>query len=150
MARTGHTLIECIVVVMILSVLALVAVPRLNLGVVRGAQTDAAARRLATDLRRTRMHAITQAANNPTGFALVISGAGPYGYQIIDLRNSAMITSWSFPATVRCSGGWRFEFGPLGNLKEGSDTDARIYSDDRACELHIVPATGMVRWYHDE
>jgi len=150
MTRTGHTLIECIIVVVILSVLAMVAVPKLNLGGVWRAQTDAAARRLATDLRRTRMQAVTHAAENPTGFALIIGGAGPYGYQIIDLHNGAVITSSHFPADVRCSGGRRFEFGPLGNLKEGSDMQTRLYSNGTACELHIVPATGMVRWLRDK
>ena len=151
MARVGHTLIECITVVLIVSVLALIAVPRLNLGAVRGAQTDAAVRRLATDLRRARMHAIAHAADNPTGFALVMSSADPCGgYQIIDLHDSAVITSCNFPADVRCSGGRRFEFGPLGNLKEGSDMQTRLYSNGTACELHIVPATGMVRWLRDK
>ena len=36
MIREGHTLIECITVVLILSVLAFIAVPRLNLGTVWG------------------------------------------------------------------------------------------------------------------
>jgi len=151
MTRAGHTLIECITVVLIVSVLALIAVPRLNLGAVWGAHTDAAARRLATDLRRTRMHAIAHAADKPTGFALVISGAGPYGgYQIIDLHNSALIASCNFPVDVRCSGGRRFEFGPLGNLKEGSDTQVRVTSESRACRLQVVPATGMVKWFREE
>jgi prepilin-type N-terminal cleavage/methylation domain-containing protein len=34
MTRAGHTLIECIVVVLMVSVLALIVVARLNLGVV--------------------------------------------------------------------------------------------------------------------
>lgn len=151
MTRVGHTLIECITVVLILSILALIAVPRLNLGATWAAQTDAAVRRLATDLRRTRMQAITHAADNPTGFALVMSGASPYGgYQIIDLHDSAVIASGEFAAAVRCTGGQHFDFGPLGNLKEGSDTQSRVYCEGRAYQLQIVPATGMVKWFRDE
>jgi prepilin-type N-terminal cleavage/methylation domain-containing protein len=151
MTRMGHTLIECITVVLILSILALIAVPRLNLGAVRGVQTEAAVRELATDLRRARMQAIAEAAGNPTGFALVMSGASPYGgYRIVDLHDSAVVASRELPADVRCSGGQRFEFGPLGNLNEGSDTQVRVYSEDRAYQLQIVPATGTVKWFREE
>jgi prepilin-type N-terminal cleavage/methylation domain-containing protein len=146
MTRAGHTLVECITVVLILSILALVAVPRLNLGAVRGAQTDAATRQLATDLRRTRMQAIAEAAGNPAGFALVMSGASPYeSYRIIDLQDSDVVASHELPAGVRCSDGQRFEFGPLGNLREGSDTQARVYSEGRAYQIQIAPATGAVK-----
>jgi Tfp pilus assembly protein PilE len=150
MTRAAHTLVECITVVLILSILALVAIPRLDWGAVAGTQTDMAVHRIATDLRRTRMQAITHAADNPTGFALVMSGAGPYrSYQIVDLHDSAVITSHDLPADVRCAGGQRFEFGPLGNLKEGSDAQVQVYGEGRACRLQIVPATGMVRIMDD-
>lgn len=146
MRRTGHTLVECITVVLVLSILALIAVPRLNFAGVWGRETDAAVRRLATDLRRTRMHAITHAADNPTGFALVMSGAGPYsGYQIVDLHDSSLVVTCELPAAVRCTGGQRFEFGPLGNLKDGSDSQLQVSSESRAYQIDIVPATGMVR-----
>jgi len=151
MTRAGHTLVECITVVLILSILALVAVPRLNLGAVRGAQTETVIRQLATDLRRTRMQAITQAADKPAGFALVMIGATPYhSYQIVDLQDSAVVASRDIATDVQCTGGQRFEFGPLGNLKEGSDTQLRVSTERRAYLLQIAPATGMVKWFRDE
>jgi len=150
MTREGHTLVECITVVLILSVLALIAVPRLNFGAVWGAQTDAAVRQLATDLRRTRMHAIAHAADNPTGYALVMIGPSPRrSYQIIDLHDSAVVASEDMPANVWCTGGRSFEFGPLGNLTDGSDTQGRVHSESRVYRLEIVPATGMVRIIDD-
>lgn len=151
MKRAGYTLIECIAVALVLSTLAFIAVPRLNWGAVWGARTDGAVRRLATDLRRTRMQAIAHAADNSTGYALVMSGASPYrGYQIVDLRDSTVVTIAEMPANVQCAGGQHFEFGPLGNLKEGSDTQMRVYSDSRAYQLQIVPATGTVKWLRDK
>ena len=147
MIREGHTLIECITVVLILSVLAFIAVPRLNLGTVWGAQTDTVVHRLATDLRRTRMHAIVHAAENPTGFALVMSGASPYhNYHIINLNDSTAVASGDIAAEVQCTGGQRFEFGPLGNLKDGSATQLRVSAGGRTYQLQIVPATGTVKW----
>lgn len=143
----GHTLAEVLTVVLILSILALVAVPRLNWAAVTGVTTDAVVRQIATDLRRTRAEAILHAGRNPTGFALVMSGEAPYrGYQIVDLRDSTVVVTHDLPDAVRCDGGRRFEFGPLGNLRTGSDTQLHITTEARTYRVEIVPATGAVRW----
>ncbi len=147
MTRAGHTFVECITVVLILGVLACIAVPRLNWGAVWGAQTDAVIRQIAADLRRTRMHAISHAADHPSGYALVMIGANPYhGYQIVNLQDSTVLENASIPANVHCTGRRSFEFGPLGNLTDGSDTRVRIHSQGRSYLLEVVPATGMVKW----
>ncbi len=144
---TGHTLVEVITVVLILSILAVVAVPRVNLGAVGGIRADAAVRQIATDLRRARASAILHAARNPQGFALVMSGGSPYdGYEIIDLQDSTSIAVCTIPETVRCTGGQRFEFGPLGNLRTGSATSLRVAAKGRTYLVEIAPTTGAVRW----
>ena len=97
------------------------------------------------------MHAIAHAADNPAGYALVMIGADPYhGYQIIDLQDSAVVASDSIPANVHCTGRQTFEFGPLGNLTDGSDTRVRVHSQGRAYRLEVVPATGMVKWQREK
>jgi type II secretory pathway pseudopilin PulG len=143
----GHTLVEVVTVVLVISILACVAVPRLNLGAVWGARADAMVQRLATDLRHTRALAITQAAGHPDGFALIMQGADPCrSYQIIDQHDRTAVTTCNIPAGVQCRGGRRFEFGPLGNLQNGSDTRLHIRTEDKAYLVEIVPATGAVEW----
>ncbi len=157
----GHTLVEVIAVVLILAVLACVAIPRLNLGATDGAKADAAVHQIATGLRRARASAILHAARNPTGFALVLNGPRPGGplrgrgtsgrYRIIDLHDSSVIADGEVPEGVGCHGGQRFEFGPLGNLRAGSDTELRITSGARTYTVAVVPATGAVKWTrHDD
>jgi prepilin-type N-terminal cleavage/methylation domain-containing protein len=143
----GHTLVELVTVVLVISILACVAVPRLNFGAVWGARADALAERLATDLRHTRTLAVTHAAGSPEGFALVMNGSEPYpSYQITDRHSHTVVTTCTIPAGVRCSGGRRFEFGPLGNLQTGSDTRLQIRTEGKTYRLEIVPATGAVTW----
>jgi len=147
LAATGHTLVEVITVVLILSILAAVAVPRVNLGAVGVIRADATVRQIVTDLRRARADAILQAAQNPQGFALVMSGGNPYeGYEILDLRDSRVIAVRTIPENVRCTGGERFEFGPLGGLRTGSANRLRVTAKGRTYGVEIVPTTGAVRW----
>ena len=148
MARNGYTLVELILVVLIIAVLTSVAVPRFSWGAVWGAKADAFVQQLTTDLRRARAHAIGQAAQNPVGFALVMDA--PHGtYRILDLHDSTVVAACTIPAEVRCTDGQRFEFGPLGNLREGSDTRLRVTCESRAYTLTMVRATGTVKWVRD-
>jgi type II secretory pathway pseudopilin PulG len=146
----GHTLVEVVTVVLVLSLLTCIAVPRLDFGAVWGARADAMVRRLATDLRHTRALAITHAARNPDGFVLVMQGVDPYrSYQIIDRHDRTVVTTCSLPAGVQCRGGRWFEFGPLGNLQNGSDAHLGIRTEGKSYRLEIVPATGAVQWHRD-
>lgn len=143
----GHTLVEVVTVVLVLSILACIAVPRLNFGAVWGARADALVERLATDLRHTRALAITHAARSPEGFVLAMNGSEPYdSYQIVDPHGRAAVTTCTVDAGVWCSGGRRFAFGPLGNLQTGSDTRVQIRTQGKTYLLEIVPATGAVTW----
>ncbi len=143
----GYTLVEVVTVALVISILACVAVPRLNLGAVWGARADAAVQRLVTDLRHTRTLAITHAARNPSGFALVMQGTTPgRSYQIINRGNHTAATTCTLPPDLRCNGDQYFQFGPLGNLQSGSDTRLRLQTKDRVYLIEIAPATGAVEW----
>jgi len=147
MRRSGSSLTELAVVVLILAILACLAVPRLQYGAVHRAEADALAQKLVTDLRLARAQAILHAAENSMGFALVMNGPpGRYdSYEILNLQDATVLAHHDIPASVRCAGGQRFEFGPLGHLKDGSDTQLGVSFQGKTATLTIVPATGMVR-----
>lgn len=142
----GFTLAELVIIVLILGALTFVAVPRLQFATLRRQKADTVASKIVTDLRFTRQLAITNAAENTTGYQLSMTGAGPYnGYEIINSETSEVVESYSIDSDISCTGGSLFKFGPLGNLLSGSDTQLAVSSEGKSFTISIVSATGMVK-----
>jgi Tfp pilus assembly protein FimT len=139
--RTGYSLIEAIMVVLIISALAFIAVPRLNFAALRHKQAHTVAMQVVTDLRRTRTMAISRAATNPTGFTLGRSGLS---YQIIDDSNGVTVDSQTIAPQISCGGDTEFRFGPLGNLRTGSGNQLTVSAEGRTYTITIVSGTGIV------
>jgi type II secretory pathway pseudopilin PulG len=149
--RTGYSLIELVIIVVLLGIIAAIAVPRLNFSAVSGQKTEALARKIVTDLRRARRLAITDAAVNTSGFALNMTGDAPYiGYEIENLQTSETIDSQAIDPDISCSGGENFQFGPLGNLKAGSEMQLIISDSGKTFTITITPATGTVECEENE
>lgn len=140
----AHTLVEVIVILVILGALSYIAIPRMQNSLIYRKKADAAARKIVTDLRRARHLAITDAAANTDGFALNRSGSD---FEIEDLSDSSTVqnSEFSLAPNISCSGGTSFQFGPLGNLKTGSDTQLVISSSGKIFTINIIPATGIVK-----
>lgn len=140
--RNALTLVELIVVVAILGALAFIAIPRLQFTAIYRKQADTVARKIVTDLRRTRQLAISNAATNTNGFALNRSGLT---YQIVDGNVTPIPNgTFSIDPKITCSGGTNFQFGPLGNLT-GSDSQLAVSANGKIFTITITPATGMIR-----
>ncbi len=142
--KSGYSVIEMIVVVLIVGALAFIAVPRLNLAALYKKQSHTVAKKIVTDLRRTRRLAISDAATNTDGFNLVMTGSSPYsGYQIVDDSNSVAIDSHTIDSSISCTGGSQFSFGPLGNLTS-ANTQLTVSAKGKTYTITIIPATGIV------
>lgn len=144
--KKAFTLVELIIVVVFLGIFAAISVPRLNLSIISKQKADCQARKIITDLRRTRTLAISDAANNTNGFALKMTGTAPYSaYEIVNLDTEATVDSHTLNSAVSCTGGANFGFGPLGNLLSGSDTELAVSAQGKTFTISIIPATGMIR-----
>ena len=139
----AHTLVELIIIVVILGALAFIAIPRLRFATLYRKQADTVARKIVTDLRRTRQLAISNAATNTNGFALNRTGLT---YEIAD-GNGTPIPNGTFPIDpkITCSGGTSFQFGPLGNLKTESDSQLTVSAEGKIFTISITRATGMIQ-----
>ena len=141
-------MVELIIIVVIVAALTLIAVPRLGFTALRRKQADTVAKKIVTDLRRTRRLAISDAATNTDGFALNMTGGSPYtGYEIEDLSTSTIITNGTFSidSAISCTGGANFQFGPLGNLKDGSGTQLTVSAEEKTFTITVISATGTVK-----
>jgi Tfp pilus assembly protein FimT len=146
--KKAFTLIEIILVVLFLGIVMVIAVPRLSSAGSSRQKADGLAKKLTTDLRRTRMLAISNAATNTTGFTLEMAGLSPYsGYQIIDDSNSTVVDSQTIDpqVSVSCAGSNLFSFGPLGNVLSGSGVQITVSASGKTLTINITSATGMVQ-----
>jgi Tfp pilus assembly protein FimT len=144
--KGAFTLVELILIVLFVGILAFIVVPRMNLSVVSKQKAETTARKIITDLRRTRRLAISDAANNTAGFALKMTGSSPYtGYEIENLDTAETVDSYTIDSAITCTGGSEFNFGPLGNLLTGSDTQLSVSASGKTFTIDITSATGMVK-----
>jgi Tfp pilus assembly protein FimT len=143
----AFSLVEMLILAIFVGILAMISVPRINLGVIDKQRVDTAAHKLMTDLRRTRHLAISDAATNTTGYGLVLQGASPYtGYEIWDRKSVARVDSHTFDSCISCTAdGKNFNFGPTGNLLTGGGTKIKMASRGRSFVITVIPATGMVK-----
>jgi type II secretory pathway pseudopilin PulG len=141
----AYSLIELILVVVFIGIFSAIAIPRINFAIIFRQEVDTVAKKVVIDLRRTRVLAITDAANNSDGFVLEMTDSGPYtGYEIINDDTGDVVDTHTFGPDIACTGDDRFEFGPLGNLLSGSGTVLNIASEGRSFTIDIISATGTV------
>ena len=144
--RTAYSLVELVIVVIFLGVIAAIAVPRLNFAIISGQKADTTAWKIVTDLRRTRSLAVSNAAENTTGFALNMTGSAPYsGYEIQNLNTSAIVDSHTIDSNINCTGSNQFKFGPLGNLLTGSGNQLVVSASGKTFTITLTTATGTVK-----
>ena len=142
----GTSFVEVIVVLLFIGILTAIAVPRFSFSAVYKKSADTTARKLVTDLRRTRRLAITNAATNSAGFELKMTGPSPYdSYQINNLDTSQTLDTHTIDDRIDCTGGATFQFGPLGNLLGPSDDEVELSSNGETFTITVIPATGMIK-----
>lgn len=142
----GFSLVELIIAVMFVAILAVIAVPRLNFSLTAEKDAQATAKKIATDLRRTRQLAISDAVNNTAGYRLRFNGSSPYSsYDIVNIDTSAVVDSHTIPSGVSCTTGSDFRFGPMGNLLGGSSSRIDVSGSGMSLTLTVTTATGMVK-----
>ena len=144
--KAGHTLAELIIVVLFMAIFAAIAVPRINFSAITKQKADTIARKIVTDLRRTRSLAISDAAGNTTGYALRMVGAEPYTrYRIKNRGTATFVDIHDIPSDIRVTGGVFFRFGPMGNLVDSSDTTLTVEGSGRSFTITLIQATGMAK-----
>lgn len=142
----GFSAIELVLVLTIMGVLAMLMLPTFSSQTLTRLSSTAVAREIASDLRRTRFLAVSDAPSNPNGYALRMTGGPPYtGYDIINLKTSVTVVSKGISKDVSVTGGSDFSFGPLGNLLSGSGLSLTVSGAGRQYAITLTPATGSTK-----
>jgi Tfp pilus assembly protein PilE len=144
--RKAFTVVELLLIVLFLGIFAAIAVPRLQFATLHGKQADTDARKIVTDLRRTRTLAISNAVTHPDGYMLEVTGSSSYRISII---NGAIVDTLTIDSTITCIDGTEFRFGHLGNPQQpGSGTQLTVAAGaagGKSFMITITSATGAVK-----
>ncbi len=145
----AFSLVELLVVVIFLSAMAAIAVPRINFKGIHRRKAETQAFKIITDLRRTRTLAISNAASNPDGYQLKfnLKKNDPYSYDIIELHTDQVIDSHEIDTdvTVKCKGNGEYTFGTLGNIVKNAGKEITVTAQSK--EFTITPETGgAIKW----
>ena len=144
--RQAYSLTELIVVVAFIGIFAAIAVPRLNFALISKNKAETTARKIVTDLRRTRRMAISDAANNDDGYELNMTGGSPYtGYEIENSDTDEIVDSHTFDSAITCTGDSKFRFEPLGNLKDAGHKNFTVSAEGKTFTITVIRATGMIK-----
>ena len=140
--RAAFSMVELIIAVVLVGIMAAIAVPRFSFALITKNRAGTTARKIATDLRRTRRLAISDAANNAKGFEMNMLGTS---YEIENLDTHTTVDSHTIDSQVSCTGGGSFDFGPLGNLTNAGSSDIIVEGGGRSYTITVTVATGAVK-----
>lgn len=145
--RNAHTLTEMLIVLIFVGILAAMTLPRINFAIIRKQKAGAFSGKIVTDLRRIRRLAITDAANNTSGYQINMIGGSPFtSYEIVNLDPpTTLLETHTIDPEVLCEGDTVFKFGPLGNLLAGSGTQLDISAEEKSFTVTLVASTGMIK-----
>jgi len=148
MKRKAYSMVEMIIIVLFIGIFAAIAIPRLNFAIISKYKAETTARKIVTDLRRTRRLAISDAANNTDGFELRMLGGEPHDSYRIKNRDTGEVLEVheiDSAVTVSCSNSNKFSFEPLGNRKGGENGNITVSAEGKTLTITVVRATGMIK-----
>ena len=145
--KNGVTLAELIVVVLIIGVMASVTIPRMGLSLITTGKTQTTAYKIAAAIRYARSLAISNAATNAQGFAVIMIGSGSYtGYKVVNLTSpTPPVETGSIDSNnVSCTDADDFIFKPLGN-RDGDTDSLTVSGGEKTYVISVITATGMIK-----
>ncbi len=138
--RTGFTLIELALTVVLLAILVSIVIPRVGWDTMGKVQAETAARQFSDYLKLARSLAITHASSNSSGYKVVLSPSQPYTYSLINADTSDAVKGpIALPEGVDRSGDRTYRFTPLGNLSVSHTLEVEFSKSDEVAVVTVTP-----------
>jgi len=138
--RTGFTLIELALTVVLLAILVSIVIPRIGWGTMGKVQAETAARQFSDYLKLARSLAITHASSNSRGYRVVLSRQRPYTYSLINDDTSEVVKGpIALPEGVSRSGNRTYRFTPLGNLAGNRERSVQFSKSGETTTVTVTP-----------
>ncbi|MGQ9507975.1 MAG: prepilin-type N-terminal cleavage/methylation domain-containing protein [Thermodesulfobacteriota bacterium] len=136
----GMTLIELILVILIISILSAIAIPKGGIDFSQRASLDGAAYMIASDIRYAQECAMTTQASKSINFT---TGSSVYTFH----PQGTFDPSGQLPSGIRIDNNFTVTFNSLGEPVVGGGGSVSISSGSQARTINIITYTGKVNIY---
>jgi prepilin-type N-terminal cleavage/methylation domain-containing protein len=138
--KTGFTLIELALTVVLLAILVSIAIPRIGWETMGKVQAETAARQFSNYLKLARSLAITHPSSNSKGYKVKLSKNRPYTYSLINADTSDVVKGpIALPEGVDRSGDRTYQFTPLGNLSVSRELSVQFSKSGDITVVSVTP-----------
>lgn len=133
-SKKGFTLIEVLLTLIIISIVVIMAIPRMDS---TGARVRTISRQIIDDMRYARTKAITDARNVAVDF----SSATQYTVDGVAGKGSEQLSKYN----ISCSPvPITFTFNKLGSVTSTNGEVLSVSKDGYSITINVIPSTGMV------
>ncbi len=144
--RYAMTLIEILLTVVIITILATMAIPRIGLDTIGRVSAETSAVKFSNYLYLAKSLSITNASTKPLGYKIVLLPSSPYtSYRLLDTETLALVKpEVIIPQGVVVTGNNEFQFETLGDMTGSQTKQVNFTKNQKSIDIFVYPLGGRI------